>query len=338
MARSETNQILGKTNYPDLNLTNYPDAIDTRANNQNMKGFENLKDYNLAEHVNALSDAVMAIQRALGINPFMDKDGQNKSSVGGRIASLENRDYDPRYGGVGWIPSQTLVGHSHTGQAGHPSQVKLGSEVQGTLSKAHLSFAQAGGITGADLAISTTDARKIPDVVNDKLSVSQGGTIQRNLNVNGQFASRLYREWDASTMTGGTLATDYGALTNQTRRGLGTGEVQFLNQAVSNLLYGKYVLAVRAKLSTSTSQDVLHLRWYDYMGNGFNLKSQLNLKGTDFTALGRWQMFYLTFEHAGDVSNSHGTFHVWKPATASSVDLSIDCVYIMPTHPAVYDR
>jgi hypothetical protein len=338
VARSEDNAILGKVSYPDLNLTNYPDAVDTRANNPNMKGFENLKDYNLAEHVNALSDAVMAIQRALGIQPYIDKDGVNKTTVDDRVTALENKDYDPRYGGAGWITSQTLVGHTHTGQIGHPSQINLDSEVQGTLPKARLSFAQSGGITGADLSLSTTDVRKIPEVVNDKLSVSQGGTIQKSLEIKGQLQNRLYREWDASTMEAGAVTTDYTALTNQVRRGTGTAEARFLTPTVSNLLYGKYVLAVRAKVSSRVSEDVLSLKWYDYLTSTLTLKNSLVLKGTDFTTVNEWQMFYLTFDHTGNVSNSYGSFQVWKPTTTNSINVDIDCVYIMPTHPAVYDR
>jgi hypothetical protein len=338
VARSEDNAILGKVNYPDLNLTNYPDDIDTRVNNENMKGFENLKDYNLAEHVNSLSDAIMAIQRVLGITPFLDKDGQNKTNVSGRITALENKDYDPRYGGAGWITSQTLVGHTHTGESGHPSQIDLGDEVQGTLPKSHLSFAQIGGITGADLSLSTTDVRKIPDVVNDKLSVSQGGTIQKDLIVKGKFQSRLYREWDASNMHNGALVSDFGALTNQVRRGTGTGETWFLNEGVYDLLYGKYVLAVRAKVNTRSTSDVLILRWHDYLSDAWVYKTGVSLKGTDFVTANEWQMFYLTFEHTGNRSNSFGAFHVVKPATPTSVTIDVDCVYIMPTHPAIYDR
>lgn len=340
MARSENNPIAGKVTYPDLNLTQYPDTLDTRANNVNMKGFENLKDYNMAEHINALEDAVMAIQRALGIKPFINKDGIDKTTVGQRIIDLENKDYDPRYGGSGWITSQTLVGHTHTGQAGHPSQIDLGTETAGTLSKSHLSFNNTtGGITGADISMSPTDNRKVPDVVNDKLSISQGGIVQKNLTVQGQINSRLMKEWDADAAGAGTLVTDYSTMTNKLRRATGTGQVEFIWGDVPNLHFGKYVLAVRAKVSSLVTEEVLHLRAYNWYNDGYHLQNYLYIKGTDFDAVNQWKTFYLTFNNASDASTTTGPhLHVWKCATTNNITLDFDNAFIVPTHTAVYDK
>lgn len=337
MPRSESNAIVGKTTYTELNLTNYPDSIDSRSNNKNMAGFENIKDYNYAEHINALADAVMALQRAIGAKPYIDKDNINRTTVSERILAMENKDYDSRYGGAGWDTSQTLVGHTHTGGPGHPSQVNLVSEVQGLLSKTNIDLSASTGLTGADILVSKTDSRQISEAINDKLSISQGGTINKSLEVKGGFQSRLYREWDASTRDAGTLVTDYTAMTNQISRNVGTTACQFYNKAVYNLLYGKYVLAVRARVNSAVTEEVLHLRWYDFMSGEWNLKKNMYLKGTDFTP-NKWQMFYLTFDHEGDAANSYSSFHVWKPVTTANVTVDIDCVYIMPTHPAVYDR
>lgn len=339
MARSESNPIAGKQTYPDLNLTQYPDNIDSRANNANMKGFENLKDYNMAEHVNALEDAVMAIQRALGIKPFVNKDGVSKNTVSARIVDLENRDYDPRYGGAGWIASQTLVGHTHTGTAGHPAQVNLASETQGVLPKSKLNFnAASDGITGADLALSTTDTRKIPDVVNDKLSVSQGGTIQKNLVVQGQLQTRFMKEYDADT-AGGALITDYSTMSNKARRAEGTGQVEFLWGDIPNLNYGKYVLGVRARVSALVNEEVLHLRMYNVYNDGYRLQNYLYIRGTDFDAPWQWKTFYLTFNNMSDRSATTGPHtHVWKCVTSSNIILDFDNAFIMPTHPAIYDK
>lgn len=339
MARSESNPIVGKTNYTDLNLTQYPDAVDTRANNTNMAGYENLKDYALAEHINALEDAVMAIQRALGIRPFVNKDGVNKGTISQRVTDLENKDYDPRYGGSGWLLSQTLVGHTHTGETGHPAQINLGTEVQGILSKTRINLDNAnGGLTGADIKMSNADSRKIVDAVNDKLSVTQGGTIQKGLEILGGFQSRLYREWDANDRAAGTLITDYGTLTNQAVRGSGTAECRFIHDEVNNLLYGKFVLAVRARVSSKVTEEVLHLRMYDWKSGNWVLQNYLYLKGTDFAAANQWQTFYLTFNHDGDIATKNTNIHIWKPATTASLSVDFDCAYIMPTHPAVYDK
>lgn len=338
MARSESNSIAGKQTYPDLNLTQYPDNIDTRANNQNMKGFENLKDYTLAEHVNALEDAIMAIQRALGIKPFVNKDGVAKTNVSDRIVDLENRDYDSRYGGSGWSLSQTLIGHTHTGGPGHPSQVRLDSETQGVLPKAKLSFdAVSGGISGADLSVSSTDSRKIPDAINDKLSVTQGGTIQKDLTVNGHFASRTYREWVAGEI-GGTLITDYSASTNQARRGSGTAETWFMNTGVWNMLYGKYVIAYRIRTSSKVNEEIFRTGFYDYTSSGWTWRNGISIKGTDFDYNGQWKTFYQTVEHSGDRADSYIALHAVRSATQASIDVDIDCIYMMPTHPAIYDK
>ncbi len=339
MARSESNAIVAKTTYPTLNLTNYPDAVDTRVNNPNMAGYENLKDYNYAEHINALEDAVMAIQQALGIMPFVDNTLTSRDTVAERIRLIEVKDYDSRYGGAGWDTTQTLVGHTHSAVAGHPSQINLTSDVSGLLPKTNLNLIyNASGLTGADLSMSGSDSRLITDAINDKLSVTNGGIIQKALEVQGSFSSRLYREWDATARTAGTLVTDVTTMTNKLSRGSGTIETRFYNLAVTNLLYGKYVLAVRAKVSAQPTEEVLHLRWYDYISNVWTLKNNLYLKGTDFDAVDTWQMFYLTFDHDGNAANSYGTFNVWKPVTTTSLNVDIDCVYIMPTHPAIYDR
>jgi hypothetical protein len=319
-------------------MTQYPDNIDTRVNNLNMKGFENLKDYALAEHVNALEDAVMALQRALGIKPMYDKDNVDRSSVANRIKLLEGKDYDSRYGGSGWINTQTLVGHSHTGALGHPSQISLSTEVQGTLPKSKLSFDASSGITGADLFLSSTDARKLPEVINDKLSISQGGTIRKDLEVQGRLASRLFREWDATDSIEGTQITDYTTLINKAARGAGTVQVRYLHHSVQNFLYGTYVLAVRARVSSRVSEEVLHLRMHDMFNTGWVLQNYLYIKGTDFDAANQWQTFYLTFEHGSNVAAKDTHMHVWKPATSNNINVDFDCAWIMPTHPAIYDR
>ena len=74
--RSENDKFSLKTNYTDLNLTLYPNTVDTRLNNTNMRGFVNigdgaLPDYVMAEYMNAAIDGVMALERALGATPMV---------------------------------------------------------------------------------------------------------------------------------------------------------------------------------------------------------------------------------------------------------------------------
>lgn len=342
MARSESNAV-GNLIFPDLNLTSYPNKIDSRNQadsgyNPNMSGFTNLKDYNLAEHVNALADAVMAIQRILGINPQKDAGGVDRTTVSNRIAIVENRNFDDRYGGPGWDLSQTLVGHTHTGGPGHPSQIDLATEVKNVLSKNHIDLSATTGLTGADILMSPTVSTKISDAIADKLSVSQGGTVQKDVHILGRFSSRLSREWTAENGSEGTLITDVTTLTNKARRASGTGQIRFLMDRVYNLLCGKYVLGVRARVNSQVNENVLKMSFSDFDGTSYVQRSVKYFKGMDFQSAGKWQMFYMVFDHETLEESGQGYLQIEKPATASSVTVDFDHAYIIPVHPAVFDK
>lgn len=346
--RSETNAV-GNVKFTDLNLTWYPAKIDSRTEadagfNPNMKGFENNKDYNLAEHVNSLADAVMAVQRILGIEPHLDKNNVDRTTVDGRLTAIESIDYDPRYGGVGWDTSQTLVGHTHTGGPGHPAQVSLATDVKDLLNKNFLNLdnATVGSLTAADIAISSTVSTKISEAVADKLSTTQGGIIQKSLQVKGQLNSRLFREWDSDAAANGSVVTDYAVMTNKARQVTGNASVAILDSAVVNLHYGKYVMGVRAKTSSLVTEDVLSIYFYDLRDEGTGehwvVQNSLTLKGTDFTAANKWQTFYLTFDHEGNTATSYSIVRVSKPTTTTAnLSVFFDHAFVMPTHPAVYD-
>lgn len=355
--RSETNAV-GNAKFSDLNMTRYPIQVDSKnsgelAYNENMKGFwsagdANLPagvnpDYNMAEHVNALADAIIAVQRILGINPHVNYKGGNTSgTVSSRIAAAENKDayYDARYGGVNWttLLGQTILTHTHGGGLAEAPQINLSDEVAGHLAKVNLDISQATGLTGADLSMSPTISTKISDAINDKLSVSQGGVVQKKLEVKGASISRLNKEWTASDATGGATITDYKCLTNQARRASGLGEVRFLQTPVSNLLCGKYVLAVRVKINSLVDQNVLRLHFSDYDGTTWLSRGTSLIKGTDFKEANKYQMFYHVFTHETPSSSDTTAMHVWKLATTSSVNLDFDCAWITPVHPAVFDR
>lgn len=322
-----------KTKYPEYNLTRYPDALDNRDNNGNMKGFTNMVDYNMAEHVNALTDAVMVLQRILGVGV----EGTH-ADVKTRFNVLDNHNHDSRYGGSGWSAGggQTLVGHTHNGAAGHPSQINLATEVQGKLNKSFLNLTSSG-LTGADVMMSSTTSTKISDAVNDKLSVSQGGTIEKDLTVKGRVSTRLSREWDVNDTENGTKITDNSTLTNQAVRGSGTADVRFIHDGIKDLQYGKYVIGVRLKTSSKLSENVVYVQLYNSISGGWPLDSGLYIKGTDFDATNQWQMFYLSVEVKGNTANSSPAIRIGKFATSSSVNIDFDHAYIMPITPAVFD-
>ena len=357
--RSESNAV-GNTKFTDLNMTAYPAQVDNKTEGQagfnpNMKGFWSagdaelpagkVPDYNMAEHVNALADAVISIQRILGINPHIDSKGGNTTgTVSTRINNVENKDdyYDKRYGGQNWNVNlgQTILTHTHGGGTTEAPKINLTDEVSGKLAKTNIDITQSTGITGADLSMSSTVSTKIVDAVNDKLSTSQGGTVKKDLSVEGKLSYRTYREWTAADTLTGSAITDVSTLDNAARRYTGTTEQYVLSPAVKNLLCGKYVLGVRMKINALPEENVLKLAFYEYAQStsSWNTQAYKYIKGTDFEAINKWQMFYLVFDHETIDATGHNGLRVVKTATSTSVNLDFDCAWIMPVHPAVFDK
>lgn len=348
--RSTANSVQNAT-FPDLSMTNYPKRIDSRANNLNMQGFLNVHDgnsttplnkmYNMAEHVNALADAVMAVQRVLGIDPHINKDGQAnpKGTVDGRIDSLEDpARYDLRYGGVNWSTAQTIVAHRHTGVNGGPSRINLSSEVQGLLSKSNVDLRLTTGITGADISMSSTNSKKINEVIGDKLSISQGGTIQANLAVTGKLQSRIQREWNHTDAQNGTSISTTATSSNRAFRASGTNQVRFIHDRIQDFEYGKYVIGVRLRTSSRVNSDVAYVRLMNDIGGVWVENGHLRIRGSEFANTSRFQTFYLVCDVDGDRADSFPAIEIGKTSTASSVNIDFDYAFIMPTHPAVFDR
>lgn len=324
------NPIGTKTKYSEYNLTRYPDAYDSRDNNGNMKGFTNMQDYNMAEHVNALADSLMVIQRMLGLAP----EGTH-SNITTRLNVLDQHNHDSRYGGTGWITSQTLKGHTHTGAAGHPSKINLAGEVQGKLAKASLDLSVSTGLTGADIVMSPASSKKVSEAIDDKLSTSEGGQVQKNLHVKGKFSSRFFREWDSEDASGSSI-TSYETKGNTAKRISGTAYQSFINENARDLEYGQYVVGVRLRTSSNTSSEVAHIRLYSHLGGKY-VAQEKKIYGTDFSAVGKWQTFYLVGTAEGDSSTSSPIVRVAKTSTATSVDVDFDHAYMMPVTPAVFD-
>lgn len=348
MARSESNivKLNGTGTYPDLNMTHYPDKIDTRVAgagyNPNLKGFENRKDYNLAEHVNALGDAVMAVERVLGVTPYLDKDGVDRSTVSARIKTLEMVDLDPRYGGLGWNTTQTLVGHTHTGSPGGPSKISLTGEVTGVLPKANLNlnYQAAGGLTGSDISVSKEQSTTIDRSINDKLSISQGGTIQKNLSIKGRFNTGFYADIDASymvpnagTLVGGETSTLSGSSVKVANPAT---DRAFITATDMNLQFGRYIGIVRMKVTDNTKNEVVvDLSSYRLFKDHSlrRLEGKKEIKATDFVEANKWQLFYFVFDVPSEMEVS-----VVRRKTATNYDLSFDYMHICPAHPAIYDN
>jgi hypothetical protein len=354
--RSESNAV-GNSKFTDLNMSFYPTQVDSKVvgnpgYNPNLKGFWSAgdkdlpagqePDYNMAEHVNALADAVMAIQRILGVNPHIDfKGGNTTGTVSTRIAAAENKDayYDKRYGGQNWTTAlgQTILTHTHGGGLYEAPKINLADEVSGKLKKINIDITQATGITGEDLAMSRTSSTKISDALNDKLSISQGGTIEKGIVVKGFNYTRTSADWIPSEMQKGSLVNSSGTTKSGVmRRATGTGSLYFIDERLNVLEYGKYVLGVRMKVNTRDSATVATLRTYNWNGSTWVSGGSKSIKGTDFEAANQWQMFYLVFD-AESVGQNGMIVRAGKAATTASVTLDMDSAFVMPTHPAVFD-
>jgi hypothetical protein len=356
--RSETSAV-GNTKFTDLNMTRYPKAIDSRdasANtyNANMRGFWSAgdthmspgqdPDWNMAEHVNALGDAVMAIQRVLGIEPYIDYKGADKGTVAARIAAAEDKDayYDARYGGQNWTAAlgQTILTHTHGGGLHEAPQINLVDEITGLLAKSHIDLTQASGITGSDLILSVKDTTKIADAIADKLSMKTGGTIQGDLTVQGGFTSRTHKEWTASDLTTGSSNNDANTTDGVSRRYSGTAQATIISTGITNMLCGKYVFAIRLKVSSLTSSEVVRLSYSDKnQADNTQSKSRgyVSIKGTDFAAANEYQTFYMVFERENLDATKSGWLTAVRSATTGSVNVDFDCAFITPVHPAVFD-
>jgi hypothetical protein len=273
---------VGNNVHTDLPLTRYPEAIDNRGSNEaggneNLNLHQNLEDYNMAEHVNALADAVMSIQRALGIAPQLHTSQKDSSgnvitdsetllnlmktkTVKTRLDTLEDKNFDSRYGGPEWSATsgQHLVGHTHTGETGHPQKVRLTSEVQGLLPRQNinLDYNTVGGLTGANISINATRSDSIDAVVADKLSQKEGGVIQKDLVVNGRTWNRVGRDYDAPQIAGDKESDSNASLGISTYKKSTEGHV-FLHNGIGSLYYGKYVAIIRAKADELISGDLI---------------------------------------------------------------------------------
>jgi len=356
--RSESNAV-GNSKYTDLNMTFYPTQIDSKlpgaGYNPNLKGFWSagdkelpagvLPDYNMAEHVNALADAVMALQRILGVNPHIDfKGGNTTGTVSTRIRAAEDKDayYDKRYGGQSWTPAlgQTILTHTHGGGVSEAPKINLVDEVSGKLAKVNIDLTQATGLTGADISMSPSVSTKIVDAINDKLSTSEGGTVRKDLIVQGKFSNRTYREWTADDANGGIPMTDVNTLTNKSRRYSGTTQQAIIYGDLSGLLAGKYVVGYRVKVDRILTTDMTWVQvGHRRSASGqFTYQPAKGFNGSYFDAVNKYQMFYYVFDHEPLDDVGFAELRIFKDDATTSFNLDFDCAWVMPVHPAVFDK
>ena len=345
--RSEQNKIGNKKNYKDLKLTQYPNAIDSRTNNTNMRGFINvgegeIPDYVMAEYLNSAIDGIMAVERALGVTPMVPYDTPTGnlntviegSSVNSRITRIENGLFDERYGGYGWSYTSkrpTLSSHNHDGKNGHPGKIHLRNEVESTIRKSHIDLTIGTGLLGSDIFVSNKNAVKIDAAIADSLSKTAGGVVTGPVNFRNRFSSRTRMDFLPRELSraSGSLVSDNQATNGQAIRIAGTSTTNtaffVTSQERAHLLYGKYILAVRVKSSNASSATVLRIR----VGNNIQ-----NIKGNEIGT--SFKQLYFVFDQ--DASTKGQNIQVQKLPTSTSVTLTFDSVMIEPIHPAVLDR
>ncbi|BCT30496.1 hypothetical protein [Bacillus velezensis] len=368
MAGSIGNAV-GNSVYTDLVLTRYPTTFDERSgskSNPNLSRWTNLKDYNMAEHVNALQDAVMAIQRALGEKvqlPAKPVDASGKpitdenellnvsktSTVKDRLDAIETHDwyaeFDKRYGGPDWkfdkdaATNPTIEQHRHIGSAGGngmPEKINLREEVSGKLPKVNIDLSNTStGLTGKDILVEPTVGTKISDAINDKVSESTGGTISKGAKLTnlGKTNTRWTREFDSfdAATTGNSVAQDGATLLNRSIESGATAASDLLNVSLSGMYYGRYVAIVRLCTDNLSPNSIVQISAINS-----KTKTEINsvtLDGSDFDGKSKYKNFYLIFDHNGTTN-----LRVRKLGTTSSVKVRFDYAIVEPVHPAVFDR
>lgn len=343
--RSEAGKIGNKKNYKDLNMTHYPNALDSRANNINMKGFvnvgeESIPDYIMAEYVNSLMDAVMAVERTLGVTPQVPINTAAEAllstveskTVSQRIGSIEGGLLDERYGGSGWTyiaGRPTLSNHNHDGLNGHPGKINLKTEVESLLGKQNLNISQTTGLTAADLFVSRTNSLKIDEALNDMLSKKTGGTVLGKTEFKNGVRTRTLIELTAQECSysgGASLVSDSGATDSQAVQATLSETATLHDETLGrSLSFGRYVVGVRVKTQNLTTGNILRIQ----AGN----KTE-TFTASEFGAANTYKVFYVVFDH----NSASSKLTISKLATASASTLQLDNIFVQPVHPAVFDR
>lgn len=348
--RSEANEIANKQNFQDLTMTQYPNALDTRTNNTNMRGFVNIgeeavPDFVMAEYTNALIDAVRAIQRTLGVAPSVYHGATSTErpqlienfTVAKRLSRIEDGLFDTRYGGQNWTnsnPRPVINNHRHTGTNGQPPRIHLTDEVIGLLRYQNINLSHTTGLTGAQISLSPSNNTKIHEVISDLLSKSQGGTVTGDTIFTGVVKTRTSIDATAVDIVNkgqSTVVSDGGATSGRALSSTDTTAQRNIfrinSEETQHLLFGRYVMGIRIKKNSNrtSSSNILFI-------DGYNQQERYTEEDID----GDYKTIYFVFEK--NQYNKSSNITVTKLSTASNLALIVDSYYITPIHPATLDR
>jgi hypothetical protein len=351
------------TTYPLWNLTTYPDVLDKSNSNirQDIVNFENRTSstdpqlyYLLSDDVKSLQQSVFAIEETLGVLPQ-----STYGTVTARIAGLEDyTDLDTRYGGSTWRTlflahesngtnpaAPTIMSHLHDGSSNGAAKIDLALHVNGKLNKTNINLLRtdAGGITGADIALNSTTDVTVAAKFDDKLDKTGGIVAGANsyLTVNSTFNSRMYKELDAkdTTYTAGSNVADVNAFSGITRKAVaGSATGNLVDTTIAQMRYADYSMGIRAKVSDATiTQSIGKIKVYSA---GTLVKSMEIIPNSLFNNSNKYEMIYVPFSHNGSGDWTVRTVIEWYGSSVVptiACDLSVEGIMITPVHVTAYD-
>lgn len=348
--RSEANRFSNKKNYKQYNLSRYPNDLDTRKNNTNMRGFVNIgetaavPDYVMAEYMNAAMDGIMSVERTLGTSPMVYDGASSEQihdlienfTVSDRISRIESGLFDIRYGGEGWefVPDRPVLNnHRHDGKDGHPQKIRLTEDVEGLLPYRNINLNYSTGLTGAHISLSPSNSAKLHTVIEDLLSKTQGGSVSGDVSFTGVVKTRTSIDATASdinnkgqsSLVSDNEATSGRSLTSKRTR----NQVRmFVIEPIEkqHLLYGRYVLGVQIKRKegSENSRNLLE----------FSLGSTKTFISTSDVPT-NYRTVHFVFEHNKETKENPLILN--KLATSPDEEVIVDSYYIVPIHPATLD-
>ncbi|MEI4281658.1 hypothetical protein [Tetragenococcus halophilus] len=339
--RSENDKFTNKQNYKDLNMSLYPNFLDTRKNNINMRGFTNIgeghiPDYVMAEYVNAINDGLMGLQRSIGETPMVYEEAENINetienfTVSKRISRIEKGLFDERYGGKGWkfTPTRpTLNNHHHTGTGEQPPQINLKDEVTSTLNRNNINLEQTvDGLLATEIIMSLSDKNTVAQSIEDKLSKSRGGTVKGDTAFTGLLQTSTTRHLNPTNIkpAGATKASDSKTASGYTLKAEKSGEM--IDETLEGLEYGYYSVAFRLRTPTTLSSNESIL----IKAGGQTEK----ITSKDLTS--DYKQFFIIV----DINNKNKgqKISVNPTVKTNGHKVLLDNIVINPTHPAILDR
>ena len=366
----------GKPTWSDLLLTNYPWYIDSRQSaidegsidpltgNPQFKLNVNFEDrtrttkakdyYVMAEDINAIQDAVIGIQRTLGLVPY-----GNEYDVAARLNEIErfvvmakskldgHMDLDSRYMWGGSWPTDSnnnkaanisIKTHRHTGTFDNAQKINLSSEVTDKLSKLNIQLTSKdiNMLTANDIYTTAAMTETISQSL-DKKYDKTGGTISGNVFVQGNFRCLTMAEIDCkdTAKVVGTDRQDYKAYSGYSRYASAATASGKLVETIVPLRYGKYVAGIRMKTGSQTSASpVIEV----VISDQNNIVATRDTLAPNTFKTNDYETFYIEFEHAnrsGSVTKADAKIVINFFNGITSIDL--DSIIIQPVTTAVYD-